>query len=59
LLLETFQKFLDIRIIELVVTNTNSYAEYHYYRYDIDNTFLYAYPWKPTITGEVYRYIGV
>jgi Transposase IS4 len=53
--IETFQKFVDIQIIQLVVENTNSYAA----RHREDNSLPQTRRWKPTTNGEIYRYIGV
>jgi hypothetical protein len=53
--IETFQKFIDIQIIQLVVENTNSYAA----RHRESNSLPQTRRWKPTTNGEIYRYIGV
>ena len=55
MLIEIFQKFIDIQIIQLVVKNTNSYAACH----REDSSLSQTRRWKPTINGEIYWYIGI
>ena len=53
--IETFEKFIDIQIIRLVVKNTNSYAA----RHRDDSSLPQTRHWKPTTNSEIYRYIKV
>jgi Transposase IS4 len=55
--IEAFQLFLTHEIINIIVANTNSYAEDHREAAPARN-FDYSRPWRPTRASEIWRYIG-
>jgi hypothetical protein len=56
-LLEAFRLFITHEIINIIVANTNSYAEN---KREASDTYLYheTRPWKPAANWEIWRYLG-
>ena len=55
--IEAFQLFLTRDVVDIIVANTNSYAENHREAATAANT-SYSRPWHPTRASEIWRYIG-
>ena len=55
--IEAFQLFLTHEIIDIIVANTNSYADNDREVADSRNTTI-SRPWRPTRASEMWRYIG-
>jgi hypothetical protein len=53
--LEAFRLFITHEIVEILVQNTNSYAENK--REELPD-FNHAKPWYPTTAAEIWRYMG-
>lgn len=55
--LEVFQQLLTPQIVDIIVRNTNSYAEYYRKENPLDSDFQR--PWKPVNSTDIWRYIGI